>query len=147
MPDLPDDLAGLERRRAELYEQLSQVGDFRRGTLRAVRRKCGRPNCACVQPEHPGHGPQYNLSRSVGGRTVTRHLKPGPELQKVTREVAEYERFRALVGEVTEVNEEICEARPVTPSAGGQPPVGAGGEKGGLVPSSPRRSRRRPPPR
>ena len=43
MPDLPDDLAGLERRRAELYEQLSQVGDFRRGTLRAVRRKCGRP--------------------------------------------------------------------------------------------------------
>ena len=71
MTDLPDGLAGLERRRAELYEQLRQVGDFRRGTLRAVRRKCGRPNCACAQPGHPGHGPQYNLSRSVGGRTVT----------------------------------------------------------------------------
>ena len=144
MPDLPDELGGLERRRADLYEQLSQVGDFRRGTLRAVRRKCGRPNCACAQPEHPGHGPQYNLSRSVGGRTVTRHLKPGPELEKVTAEVAEYERFRALVGEVTEINEEICEARPARPSAGG-PPAGPGGEKGGPAPGSQRRSRRRPP--
>ena len=146
MSDLPGDLAGLERRRAELYEQLSRVGDFRRGTLRAVRRKCGRPNCACAQPGHPGHGPQYNLSRSVGGRTVTRHLKPGPELDKVTTEVAEYERFRALVGQVTEVNEEICEARPVTAAASGSP-AGPGGEKGGSPPSSGRRSQRRPPPR
>jgi hypothetical protein len=146
MPDLPDDLAGLERRRAELYQELGQVGDFRRGTLRAVRRKCGRPNCACAQPGHPGHGPQYNLSRSVGGRTLTRHLKPGPELDKIAAEVAEYQRFRALVGQVTEINEEICEAKPATPSAGGLP-AAPGGEKGGSAPSSKRRSRRRPPPR
>ena len=146
MSDLPDDLAGLERRRAELYEQLSQVGDFRRGTLRAVRRRCGRPNCVCAQPGHPGHGPQYNLSRSVGGRTVTRHLRPGPELEKVTREVAEYERFRVLVGQVSEINEEICEARPLPPSAGGFP-AGPEGEKGGSPPSSQRRSRPKPPPR
>ena len=140
MPELPDDLAGLERRRAGLYEELSQVGDFRRGSLNQVRRKCGRPNCACAQPGHLGHGPQYNLSRSVGGRTVTRHLKPGPELEKITREVAEYERFRELVGQVTEVNEEICGARPVTPSAG-QSPAGPGEEKGGSAPSSVPRSR------
>lgn len=146
MPDLPDDLAGLERRRAELYQELSGVGDFRRGTLRAVRRKCGRPNCVCAQPGHPGHGPQYNLSRSVGGRTVTWHLKPGPELTKVTAEVAEYERFRALVGQVTEINEEICQARPALPPAG-QSLAGPGDEKGGSAPSSPRRSRQRPPPR
>ena len=146
MPDLPEDLVGLELRRAELYEQLSQVGDFRRGSLNEVRRKCGRPNCACAQPGHPGHGPQYNLSRSASGRTVTRHLRPGPELDKVRREVAEYERFRALVGQVTEVNEEICEARPLLPSAAELPP-GPGGEKRGSAPSSPRRSRRRPPPR
>ncbi len=77
---------------------------------------------------------------------MTRHLKPGPELDKITAEVAEYERFRALVGQVTEINEEICEARPVMPSAE-QSPAGPGGEKGGSAPSSPWRSRRRPPPR
>jgi hypothetical protein len=142
MPGSQDDLAGLEHLRAELYEQLSRVGDFRRGSLNEVRRKCGRPNCACAQPGHPGHGPQYNLSRSVGGRTVTRHLRPGVELDKVRAEVAEYERFRALVGQVAEVNEEICEARPVPPPAG-EPPAAPGGEKGGFAPGSPRRSRPR----
>ena len=48
---------------------------------------------------------------------MARHLKPGPELEKIRREVAEYERFRALVGQVSEVNEAICAARPAVPPA------------------------------
>ena len=145
VPDEPGNLPGLEQRREELYRQLGQVGDFRRGSLNEVRRKCGKPNCACAQPGHPGHGPQYNLTRSEGGKTVARHLRSGPELEKVRREVSEYERFRDLVGRVTEVNEAICEARPVSPpgSAGGDGTPPPGGEKGG----SGTRSRRRRPPR
>ena len=72
------DLAWLERRRAELLAVMSQVGDFRRGALNAVWRKCGKPNCACAQPGHRGHGPQWNLTRRIGGKTVNEHLKPGP---------------------------------------------------------------------
>jgi hypothetical protein len=140
----PGDLPDLERRREDLYRELGRVGDFRRGSLNEVRRRCGKPDCACAQPAHPGHGPQYNLTRSENGKTVARHLRPGPELDKVRREVAEYERFRDLVGQVTEVNEAICEARPVSPpgtaGGGGSPPPG--GEKGG--PGA--RSRRRRPP-
>jgi hypothetical protein len=146
VPDEPGDLPDLERRREDLYRELGRVGDFRRGSLNEVRRKCGKPNCACAQPGHPGHGPQYNLTRSEGGKTVARHLRPGPELDKIRREVAEYERFRDLVGQVTEVNEAICEARPVWPpvAAGGDgSPSPPGGEKGG----SGTRSRRRRPPR
>ena len=109
--------AGLERRRAELFRLISQVGDLRRGALNAVWRKCGKPNCACAQPRHPGHGPQYNLTRRVGGKTVNVHLKPGPELEKVRREVAEHQRFADLVEEVTAVSEAICAARPVTAAA------------------------------
>ncbi len=146
MLDQPADIAGLERQRAGLYEELSGVGDFRRGSLNEVWRRCGKRNCACAQPGHPGHGPQYNLTRSMGGKTVARHLRPGPELEKIRREVAEYERFRALVGQVSEVNEAICEARPVTAPAEA-PPAGPGAEKGGSSPGSRPRSRRRPPPR
>jgi hypothetical protein len=143
VPDEPDELAELERRRAELYRELGQVGDFRRGSLNEVRRKCGKPNCACAAPDHPGHGPQWNLTRKAGGRTRTVHLRPGPELEKVRREVAEYERFRDLAGQLAEVNEAICAARPVIPGdAGGDASPGPGGEKGG----SPRPSRRRRPP-
>jgi hypothetical protein len=112
---LADELAGLERRRAELYRELGRVGDFRRGSLNEVRRKCGKPGCACASPGHPGHGPQWNLTRKVEGRTRALHLKPGPEVEKARREVAEYERFRGLVSEVTEVNEAICQARPAVP--------------------------------
>lgn len=132
MPEAPDELAELERRRAELYRELGQVGDFRRGSLNEVRRKCGKPNCACAAPGHPGHGPQWNLTRKAGGRTRTVHLRPGPELGKARGEVAEYQRFRDLVGQVTEVNEAICDARPVTPgSAGEEDPSGTAGEKRG----------------
>ena len=74
MPEEPDELPELERRRAELYRELSRVGDFRPGSLNEVRRKCGKPNCACAAPGHPGHGPQYNLTRKVDGRTRARHL-------------------------------------------------------------------------
>src|ERR1700746_262815 len=119
VPEEPYELPELERRRAGLYRELSRVGDFRPGSLNEVRRKCGKPNCACAAPDHPGHGPKYNLTRRVDGRTRARHLRPGPELDKARREVAEYQRFRDLVGQVTEVNEAICGARPVTPPDAG----------------------------
>jgi hypothetical protein len=132
VPVGPDELAELERRRAELYAELGQVGDFCRGSLNEVRRKCGKPNCACAAPGHPGHGPQWNLTRKADGRTRTVHLRPGAELEKARREVAEHERFRDLVVRVTEVNEAICRARPAAPGdAGEDSPSGTGGEKGG----------------
>jgi len=143
VPDEPDELAELERRRGELYAELGQLGDFRRGSLNEAFRKCGKPNCACAAPGHRGHGPQWNLTRKAGGRTRTVHLRPGPELDRARREVAEYERFRDLVGQVTEVNEAICAARPAAPGGTGEDaPPGPGGEKGG----SGTRSRRRGPP-
>jgi hypothetical protein len=73
---------------------MRQVGDFRRGSLNEVRRKCGKLNCACARPGHPEHGPQYNLTPAEGGKTVARHLRPGPDLDKIRREVGAYERFR-----------------------------------------------------
>lgn len=134
------DLAWLERRRAELFGLISQVGDFRRGALNAVWRKCGKPNCACARPGHRGHGPQWNLTRRIGGKTVNVHLMPGPELEKAQREVAEHQRFAALVEEVSVVSEAICAARPV---AGPVAPPAAEGERGGSRRSSRRSPRRR----
>ena len=135
------DLAWLERRRAELFTLIGQVGDFRRGALNAVWRRCGKPNCACARPGHRGHGPQWNLTRRVGGKTVNVHLKPGPELDKARREVAEHQRFADLVEEVSAVSEAICAARPPA-AARGPAALPDGGERGGS-----RRGSRRSPPR
>ncbi len=107
------DLAGLEDRRRVLFGELARVGDFRRGSLNAVRRRCGKATCACAGAGHPGHGPQYNLTRWVGGKTVNVRVRPGPELAKVEREVAAWQHFQELVEQIAAVNEAICGLRPV----------------------------------
>ena len=82
------------------------------------------------------------LTRSESGKTVARQVAPEPELDKVSREVANYQHFRALVGQVTEVNDAICAARPLSPLADdAAPPPDA--EKRGFTASSRRSSRPR----
>ena len=144
MPDEPD-VAGLEAERARLYADPSQVGDFRRGALSAVFRKCGKPNCRCAQPGARGHGPQWNLIRWAGGKTVTTHPRPGPELEKAEREAGEWERFRSLTGQIEQVNEAICDSRPPLAGSGAMAPGAEGQKRGGSARSSPRRSRPRRP--
>jgi hypothetical protein len=146
MADGPE-LAGLEAERARLYAELSGVGDFRRGTLSAVFRKCGKPGCRCARPGERGHGPQWNWTRWRDGKTVTAHPRPGPELDKAEREAAEWARFRDLTGQIEQVNEAICDARPPLAAPGGTAPGGAGQKGGPSAGTSPRGSRRRPPPR
>ena len=115
-----------------------KTGDQRRlnGKLNAVRRKCGKPDCACAQPGHPGHGPQYNLTRNVAGKTVNTRIRPGPELEKAEREVASHRRFLDLAEELAEVNEAICASRPVPPQARTSPPAPEG-EKDDMHPAGP----------
>lgn len=132
-----------EHRRAELYEQLANTGDFRRGTINATYRRCGKPNCRCADPADPGHGPRYLLSRTVTGKTESRQLDVGPELDKAKAEVASYKQFQATVAEIVEVNEAVCDARAVTPPATPEPAAVTDPEKGG----SSRTSKRTPPPR
>jgi hypothetical protein len=143
----PTDLDELKHRRERLRDDLAAVGDFRPGSLSAVMRRCGKPSCACASPGHPGHGPQYVLTRKVAGKTVTVHLRSGPELEKARVEVGNYKRFRQLVDELVQVNEAICATRPVSPlaeGAGGEHadgPAGSDGQKGGSSVRSPKRSR------
>jgi hypothetical protein len=136
-------LTELEAERDRLYVQLSMVRDFRRGSVSENWRKCGKPNCACAAPDHPGHGPRFLWTRSEGRRKkVGRQLAAG-EVEKVRREIARHAEFTATVEQISEVNEAICEARPAAGGAVGDDLSGTGGEKGG----SGRRSRRRRPPR
>jgi hypothetical protein len=141
------DLAGLEAERARLYAELAGVGDFRRGTLSPVFRRCGKPNCRCARLGDRGHGPQWNWVRWAGGKTVTTHPRPGPELDKAQREAAEWERFRSLSGQIEAVNEAICDARPPLTVPGEAAPGAQGQKKGSSARNSRRRSRPRPPPR
>ena len=108
-----------------------------RGSLRSVisaadrslggnYRKCGKPNCACAQPDHPGRGPRFLWTRTAGGRgTVGRQLATGG-VAKVRREVGRHAVFAAICGQIAEVNEKICE---VGPAAGTDAPSAPEGGK------------------
>jgi Family of unknown function (DUF6788) len=130
----------LEAERDRLYAQLSTVGDFRRGSVSENWRRCGKPNCACAAPDHPGHGPRFLWTRSEGRRKRVGRQLAASEVEKVRREISRHAEFTATVGQIIEVNEQICEARPVT---GTDVPPAPEGEKGGSSP----RSRKRGPPR
>ena len=133
---LPD----LEAERDRLYAQLSMVGDFRRGSVSENYRKCGKPNCACAAAGHPGHGPRFLWTRSEGRRRRVGRQLAAAEVEKVRHEIARHAEFTATVAQIAEVNEKICEARPV---AGTDASLVPGGEKGGFS----RRSRTRNPQR
>ena len=133
-PSLPE----LEAWRDRLYAQLSMVGDFRRGSVSENWRRCGKPNCACAAPDHPGHGPRFLWTRSAGRRKTVGRQLAAAEVDKVRREVARHGEFAAISEQIAEVNEKICEVRP---AAGADAPSVPEGEKGG----SSRRSRGRNP--
>ena len=135
-PSLPE----LEAERDLLYARLAATGDFRRGSVSQNYRKCGKPNCACAQPGHPGHGPRFLWTRSEGRRKRIGRQLGAAEVEKVRREIARHAEFTAAVEQIAEVNEKICEARP---AAGTQAPSVPEGEKGG----SSRRWHGRNPPR
>ncbi len=111
-PSLPE----LESRRAGLLARLAAVGDFRRGSVSENYRRCGKPNCACAQPGHRGHGPRFLWTRTVAGRGTKRaaELAAGEGVGKVRAEVGRYQEFAALTEQIVE-SEAICEARPAQP--------------------------------
>jgi hypothetical protein len=135
-------LGDLEQQRDRLYAELAATGDFRRGSISQNYRRCGKPNCACAQPDHPGHGPRYLWTRTVAGRGTKGRQLSADEVDKVRAELANYHRFAEVADQIVAVNEEICEARPPAVAATA-PPAGTGDKKRGSATRSPRRSRPR----
>jgi hypothetical protein len=124
-PSLPE----LEAERDRLYAQLSAVGDFRRGSVSENYRRCGKLNCTCADPDHPGHGPRFLWTRTARGRKTIGRQLAASEVEKVRQELARYAEFTAVSELIAEVSEKICEARPVS---GAEAPSAPEGEKGAL---------------
>ena len=110
---MPDSLAALEQQRSGILTQILELGDFRSGSITAINGRCGKPNCHCHRPNQPGHGPNFRLTRKIHGKSVSESFSSAAELRKTQREVEAFHRFRQLSQVLLEVNERICQARPV----------------------------------
>ncbi len=110
---MSDSLPALEKDRSEVLRRMADLGDLRPGSIVEVMARCSKPNCHCAQPGDPGHGPHFRLTRKVKGKTVAETLASPAALRKAEREVAEFRKFQQLSAQLVEVNETICQQRPV----------------------------------
>lgn len=109
-------LVSLEKQRADVLGRILELGDFRSGSVTAISGRCGKPGCRCHQPNQPAHGPNFRLTRKVNGKTVSETFSSTAELRKAQREVEAFHQFRELSQQLLEVNEKICQTRPVAES-------------------------------
>lgn len=110
---MPQSLTQLEQEKNSLLVAISELGDFRPGSITGIVRRCGKPSCHCAQPDDPGHGPNLRLTHKVQGKTISESLPSAAAVRKAEREVAEFRRFQRLSRSFVELNEKICRLRPV----------------------------------
>jgi hypothetical protein len=109
---MPESLAHLEQQRAAILRQISELEEFRAGSITGTGGRCGNLGCHCHRPDHPGHRPHPRLTYKANGKTVTESFATPAEQRKAEREIEAFRRYRQLERSFVEVNEKICRARP-----------------------------------
>src|SRR5262249_26571232 len=70
--DVPDEIARLDSRYRELKKQLQGLGFAVAGTVTERYTMCGKASCRCHADPPQRHGPYYQYSRKVAGKTTSR---------------------------------------------------------------------------
>jgi len=114
---MPQSIEDLEQQRSVISRQLSDLGDFRPGSITTTSGRCGKPDCRCHRPNQPPHGPTDRLTYKIEGKTVSESLPNPAALAKAEGEVAEFRKYQQLTQQFVEINTQICRLRPVEQAA------------------------------
>jgi Family of unknown function (DUF6788) len=93
--------------------QISELEDFRAGSITGTGGRCGTPGCHCHLPGDPGHRLHPRLTYKENGKTITESFATPAEQRKAEREIETFRQYRQLERSFVEINEKICRARPV----------------------------------
>lgn len=89
-----------ERRIDQLMRKLERLGPMLPGSISEQWNVCGTPGCRCKDPERPvKHGPYYQLSFTVGGKSSTMFVKK-EDLPEARRRLKRYQQFKTLCTEL-----------------------------------------------
>jgi len=90
-------MAKEEERIRQILHQLVNLGPMLPGSLSKQWNVCGTPGCQCKDRKKPiRHGPYFQLSFSVKGRSSTLFIKSS-DVPEVKRRIRRYRQFRELV--------------------------------------------------
>lgn len=103
-------LADYERRYRELAEQLGSIGLISSGSVTRRFTYCASAGCRChADPPRP-HGPYYQWTTKVNGKTVTRRLS-AEEARLYEEWIANDRKMRRLIAQMRQVAAKASEIR------------------------------------
>ena len=106
-----------ERTYRSLTAELADSGFISLGSVVVRETSCGKPGCRCQGDPPRRHGPYYQWSRAVAGRTVSRRLDER-EAELYRGWIANRRRLERIVAQMEEVSAaagEILLRQPATP--------------------------------
>src|SRR3981189_1414605 len=102
--------ASLPNRRHRLVGGLPPLEQILRGSLIETYKRCGRPNCHCI--DGPGHGPKRYLStvRQTGERPRLGYV-PNATPAQVAEFLGNYRKLQQMLNEICAINAELLRRR------------------------------------
>lgn len=101
-------LAAYQDRYRELAEKVADLGFISAGSITRRYTKCASPNCRCrAEPPRP-HGPYWQWTAKVDGKTVTRRLSQN-EADLYQRWIDNDRELRSLITQMREVAKQATE--------------------------------------
>lgn len=103
-------LASYEHRYRQLAEQLAQVGLISSGSVTRRYTHCATPGCRCHADPPKPHGPYYQWTTKLVGKTVTRRLNP-TEAKLYNEWIANDRNMKRLITQMRQVAAKASEIR------------------------------------
>ena len=92
-----------EARYRRLAAELAEIGFISPGSLVVRETSCGKPGCRCQADPPQRHGPYYQWSRAVAGKTISRRLNEDQaELYRTW--IANRKRLEAIISQMENVS-------------------------------------------
>lgn len=97
-----------EQRVQAIRKKLGEIGPMLPGSISEQWNVCGTEGCRCKDPKKPvKHGPYYQLSYTLGGRSSTMFIRK-EDLAEARRRLKRYAQFKALCKELVQADVAWC---------------------------------------
>ena len=100
---MAEDLESLGRKVSELSKNLQDTGFILHGTVRKHYMKCGHKGCRCYADPPQLHGPYYDWTRRVEGKTKTVRLTED-QASVIEEWISNMRRVEKIVSEIENIS-------------------------------------------
>jgi hypothetical protein len=97
------ELARLQRRYRALTDQIRELGFIATGSVIERYTVCAAASCHCHADPPTRHGPYFQYTRKVAGKTITARLTP-EQAQRYREQIANRRRLDELVAAMDEIS-------------------------------------------